>query len=314
MGDNDDKKMNKSYKKAAKAPLHHSPLSEHFEGNLPLFINRWEEGFDLREHYHAYIEIVYVMAGDGYHYIGDHIERTGKGCLYVLPLGTSHIFRPSKPSGYARLLVYNLCIRPDFVEQLAQGLSLYGSGEVLSILRGQPGTYLTLIDKAMKIGPSFEQLHREYMDKRQGFEAGMIAITVYLIVQLARLLTPSTEANQQNESLMDARVSHLLDFIHTHIHEPLSVEQLASASGMSKRHFIRLFTNLTGMGFTEYLQHRRMETACRQLLETDHKIAHIAHNVGYRDIAHFRSVFRRLIGQTPREYRERGRGKQSFRY
>jgi len=78
---------------------------------------------------------------------------------------------------------------------------------------------------------------------------------------------------------------------------------MAADFGMSLRHFLRVFAKYAGMGFSDYVQHKRIEEACRQLLETDYKIANIARNVGYRDIAYFRSVFRKVTGRTPREYR-----------
>jgi AraC-like DNA-binding protein/quercetin dioxygenase-like cupin family protein len=292
-------------KKAAKAKAYHSPLSEHFEGNLPLFVNRWEEGFDLREHDHAYVEIVYVMAGEGYHYIGGRVERAGKGCLYVLPIGTSHILRPSDASGKNSLLVYNLCIRPDFVHDLREGLSRYGDcGDMLDMLDGAPGGCLALTDYGMKLGSLFEHMHEEFVRKEQGYEASMLATMLQLIVRLARMLRPDTSlASAKDDASKTARMSSILSHIHHHLDEPLTAEGLATASGISKRHFIRLFAQHTGMGFSDYLQHKRMEGACRQLLESDDKIAHIAANVGYRDVAHFRSVFRKIIGKTPREYR-----------
>jgi AraC-like DNA-binding protein len=73
---------------------------------------------------------------------------------------------------------------------------------------------------------------------------------------------------------------------------------------MSRRHFIRLFQQSAGMGFSDYLQHRRVELASRLLHETDYKISYIAKQAGYQDPAHFREVFNRIMGTTPNQYRK----------
>lgn len=80
--------------------------------------------------------------------------------------------------------------------------------------------------------------------------------------------------------------------------------QLATETRMSSRNFIRLFRQHSGMNFPEYLQHKRIELTCHLLIETDNKMASISKIVGYQDTAHFREVFRKLIGISPSEYRK----------
>ncbi|WP_249897418.1 AraC family transcriptional regulator [Paenibacillus sp. PK3_47] len=50
---------------------------------------------------------------------------------------------------------------------------------------------------------------------------------------------------------------------------PLTLIQLAVEAGLSRRHCIRRFQQLTGIGFSGYLQHKRTELACRLLLNDD---------------------------------------------
>lgn len=264
-------------------------------------MNRWEEGFQLREHDHEYLEIVYVMAGEGFHYVGNRVERAAKGCLYVLPLGTSHIFRPSDASGRNKLVVYNLCIRPDFLGELTRWLSDYGSGgELFALLSGAPGTHLSLVDPGMELRPVFDRLFREYTEKPWGFEASMFAGLLQIAVQVTRLLRPDLSSASVASRTGTAA---WLEYVDSHATEPLTVDELAVKAGISKRHFIRLFRQAAGMGFSDYMQLRRVEHACRMLLETDHKIASIAKSAGYQDPAHFREVFRKVMGTSPSEYR-----------
>lgn len=305
-----DISIKKETNKAKKAQIHHSSVSELFRGSFPLFVNRYHEGFDLREHDHEFLELVYITSGEGYHYVGESMERTAKGYMYLLPLGTSHILRPSDASGKHKLVVYNLCIRPEFISELKSWLASYStsSNHILwSIFDGVPGSYIRIVDKAMRLGSAFEQLHQEYEEMKPGYEASMMSILLQLIVHIARQLEQleNIDNNMVGNSATPTDMSLAIDYINEHLTDPLTLESIAEKSGMSQRHFIRLFGKWTGMGFSDYVQHKRMELACRLLVETDHKIDHIANNVGYRDIAHFRQVFRKWLGTSPSEYRKK---------
>ncbi|MFD0670931.1 helix-turn-helix domain-containing protein [Cohnella sp. GCM10027633] len=299
-------------KKAAKAQLHHSAESEHFQGDFPFFVNRWEEGFQLREHRHAYAEIVYVMSGEGFHYVGDGVERTGKGRLYVLPVGTSHLFRPVSATGSNRLLVYNLCIRPAFIDELTAWIGRHIGGDAPSVFAGEPGTHLSLLDRRMELGSLFERLHREFTEKPSGYGQSMLSDVMHLAVRIDRLSAEAASPRAASASTGGAGrtgLLRLLEGMADRIAEPLTAESLADESGMSKRNFIRLFRKLTGMGFSAYLQHRRAELACRLLRDTDDSVDEIGRSVGYKDPGHFREVFRKAIGTTPLKYRLEANGK-----
>lgn len=292
--------------KAPRAPVYRSEISEHFQGEFPIFINRWEEGFALKEHDHAYLEIVYVMSGDGFHYVGDRIERTTKGCLYVLPVGTSHILRPSDASARRKLVVYNLCVRPAFVKTMKGWLAPYAtSGDAHALFDGLHASYLSLKDRDMRLGRLFERLHREYTARRLGYEASLFAGLMELTAELARLQEDAVhgyDAKPADSGRIE--MTAILAYIDLHAAEPLTVDGLAAHAGMSNRHFIRKFQAFAGVAFSAYVQLRRVESACRLLLESEHKVSSIAMMTGYRDLAYFRQVFRSRMGMSPSEYRK----------
>lgn len=304
----DDDRDARAYKpaRASKAPVYRSQASEHFRGSFPLFVNRYREGFELREHDHEFVEVVYVMSGEGYHYVGRDRERTSKGCLYVLPVGTSHILRPSDASGNNGLVVYNLCIRPAFLKELRKWLTPYAEedeGEVpWTIFGGAPGSYLKVTDEGMRLGDTFEQLHREYEERRPGYEASLFSLLLQLAVRIHRRLH-GTDRRESAGAPGRAEMEAIVEDVNRRLSEPITLERLAAEAGISRRHFIRLFRQHAGMGFTDYLQHRRVELACRLLAETDERIERIAHDAGYRDLAYFRRIFRRVMGTSPGAYR-----------
>jgi len=302
-----DKTGRPSDKPSSRRPIYHSAVAEHFEGDFPLFLNRWEEGFELKQHDHAYVEIVSVQSGEGFHYIGDRVERAIKGCLYVLPVGTSHILRPSGASGNRKLVVYNLCIRREFLDGLRGWLAAGGADTgPLSVLQGEPGSYIGVWDAGLEACALLEAMHREFHARRPGFELSLYGSVLQLAVRIARLqerdAADSPAFRRGRSGLQEA-----MDHIDRHFAEPLTAGLLAGRCGLSARHFIRLFREETGMGFSAYLQLRRVEYACRLLLDTADTVARIAERAGYRDAAHFGLVFRRTTGTTPSGYRQAGR-------
>jgi len=294
--------------KAKKAAVHHSPASEHFRGSFPLFVNRYQEGFELRQHDHDYLEIVYVVSGGGYHYIGDSMERIMKGHLYILPVGTSHILRPSDASSKNKLIVINLCIRPEFIDVLERLVSEFNSCEQLwSLFRGEPGSHIAVKDSSMQFGKAFEQLLIEFEKMKPGYETSMIANLMQLTVQISRQISEASDIDNNVRFNRSRRkdMSMILAYVHEHLTEPLTLDDLADRLGLSRRHFIRLFQQYTGSIFSEYIQQKRIELACQLLIETDHRIEDIAHHIGYRDLDHFRHTFRKWMGVSPSAYRKK---------
>ena len=90
--------------------------------------------------------------------------------------------------------------------------------------------------------------------------------------------------------------------------DDISLNQTASAVGMSPTHFSSVFKQETGEGFSEYLTEVRMEAAKRLLATTDEKMTEISEQAGYHDPHYFSSTFKKTQGMTPKEYRAMVKG------
>jgi transcriptional regulator GlxA family with amidase domain len=87
----------------------------------------------------------------------------------------------------------------------------------------------------------------------------------------------------------------------------ISIGALAECAGLEKRTFLRRFQRATGLRPTEYCQHLRVGRARQMLESSSHPISQIAWDVGYRDVTAFRTIFVRVTGLSPIDYRERFR-------
>ena len=86
--------------------------------------------------------------------------------------------------------------------------------------------------------------------------------------------------------------------------EPLTVDDLAAAAGLSRAHFSREFRRAFGEPPHAYLLTRRLERAAALLRGTDRSIADVCLSVGLQSIGSFTTSFSRMYGVSPLAYRE----------
>ena len=101
----------------------------------------------------------------------------------------------------------------------------------------------------------------------------------------------------------DEPVKQAQEFIENNLTEKIRVDKLADQFAIGKRHFERRFKKATTNTPVEYLQRVRIEAAKKQL-EISHKnVSEVMFDVGYTDIKAFRSVFKKITGLSPADYR-----------
>ena len=93
------------------------------------------------------------------------------------------------------------------------------------------------------------------------------------------------------------------EFIREHQAENLSLGQVAKAVNTSTFYFCKMFKKFTGVNFTDYVSRVRIEKAKDLLLNPNLRISEIAYEVGFQSLTHFNRVFKRILGQSPTDYR-----------
>jgi AraC-like DNA-binding protein len=100
-------------------------------------------------------------------------------------------------------------------------------------------------------------------------------------------------------------ISRAKEFIQQHHAEDLSLGQVAKAVNTSTFYFCKMFKKHTGIHFTDYLSRIRIEKAKNLLLNPNLRISEIAYEIGFQSLTHFNRVFKKILGQSPTEYREK---------
>jgi len=115
---------------------------------------------------------------------------------------------------------------------------------------------------------------------------------------------PQVSVSLASQASELASVRELQIWIAEHLRTKLTVEDLAERMSMSVRNFERVFTREVGTTPSQYLLQIRVEAARRQLERSDGNLKSVASAAGFGNIDVMRRAFVRLLGITPRRYRE----------
>ncbi|NGP46394.1 AraC family transcriptional regulator [Bacillaceae bacterium SIJ1] len=99
-----------------------------------------------------------------------------------------------------------------------------------------------------------------------------------------------------------------IDFMEEHLHERITIDEIAQQANVSPFHFQRCFTLLTDTSVGEYLRRRRLTLAANELCTTSEKVIDLAYKYGYDTPEAFSKAFRQQHGMSPSEARH-GLGK-----
>lgn len=130
------------------------------------------------------------------------------------------------------------------------------------------------------------------------------AATVDLLQIFAQHLSMiSNQVAVHAENAEPPNITRAREYIAAHHTENLSLSQVARAVHMSTFYFCKQFKKATGCTFTEYLARVRVEAAKARLLNPQERVSETAFQVGFQSITHFNRIFRKVVGQSPTDYR-----------
>ena len=92
-------------------------------------------------------------------------------------------------------------------------------------------------------------------------------------------------------------------FVHDHLSETVTLDDLAAYTGFSKYHLNRLFAAATGYQLGEFIQRRKFDCALKEIRGSDQSVTDIALSVGYDSPSSFTRAFSQVFGATPKQVR-----------
>ena len=148
-------------------------------------------------------------------------------------------------------------------------------------------------------------LRQTYFESRVLSPKQHEAVVKLLSIFAQHLSMASNQIIVQHENTEMPVITRAKEFIRQHQAEDISLGDVAKAVNTSTFYFCKLFKKATKLNFTHYLSRVRIEKAKNLLLNPNLRVSEIAYEIGFQSLTHFNRVFKKIIGQSPTQYRDR---------
>ena len=129
------------------------------------------------------------------------------------------------------------------------------------------------------------------------------AVVKLLAIFAQHLSMLSNQVLLQQDNAEPPVIARAKEYIQEHQTENLRLGHVARAVNTSTFYFCKMFKKVTCINFTDYLSRIRIEKSKNLLLNPNLRVSEIAFEVGFQSLTHFNRVFKKILGQSPTEYR-----------
>lgn len=161
--------------------------------------------------------------------------------------------------------------------------------------------------KASEFGKKINIILSEIIEAKKEFTVSNNLIICGNVTKLFGYFAKEFSAESKDVNIKNANkfknIEKVLDLIHYNFNENLTVEKAALISGYGKSNFCKIFKNITGISFHQYLNNYRIERSKFYLRNSDSAVFEIAEIVGFNDSKSFCRVFKEITDKTPMEYK-----------
>ena len=249
-------------------------------------------GFRMAPVRHEFLKIIQPFAGDGWLVRDNRRMPLHAGDVVLIPAGDRHHI---EDDGARPLSLYALCMAAPASVSKSPGLAFpresrhypapAWSGEFRALLR-----HLLHEQTLMRTGS-------EWMMTGLAWQALGLVIRGAASAKSKRSVLPVQPAR--------ARVSAYADEMERTFYRRQSVNEAATALGLSRRHFTQLFREITGESWLTMMKRHRLAHARRLLRDSDRSVTSIGYECGFDDVTTFYRAFRAAEHTSPLAWRNR---------
>jgi transcriptional regulator GlxA family with amidase domain len=142
------------------------------------------------------------------------------------------------------------------------------------------------------------------VEKYTNRETAIVA-SKYFAIDIDRESQSAFAMFQGQKNHNDAAIKKVQEFIENNIQERITIEELANLVSLGRRSFERRFKLATNNSVLEYINRLKMENAKRSFETSRKNINEVMYDVGYTDTKAFRTIFKKITGLSPIEYRNK---------
>lgn len=257
-------------------------------------------------HIHDFIEVSFVIEGEGYHRTLSECAACYPGDVYIINAGAPHAYFIKETGD--RLVIQNLVFDPTDIlggdlgspDHPRYCCGVFREDPMISHVILPPD----ILDEAKRM---MERIEKEQSRKWLEWEMSVkVHLLDILIMCSRRISNKAGGADKPVPKLRNRQIAMTaMCEVLERYHDPeMTLESIAETAFLSKSHLSYVFKQVTGMSFSEYVTNVRLGEACRLLRETNMTNEEICHACGFRDIPSFYRFFQAHTGMTPLTYRK----------
>lgn len=248
-------------------------------------------------HYHAELELTFILSGQGVRYVGNSIENFYEGELVLLGSNLPHSWNTTadQEQPVNAIVIY---LKEDFLDKnWMQSIEFEGIRNLFALMNKG-------IKVDNKVAAELKQKFYELLNASP-FEKLMILLQVleYLSHNQEYRFLCQQEFTCDFDDTDKTRINAVYNYIQTHYQEQVSLADIASKLSMSEEYFSRYFSKTMKKPFFEFLNEYKINRACKLLIETDKQISEICYASGFESIPFFYRQFKKFKDCQPKTYR-----------
>lgn len=109
----------------------------------------------------------------------------------------------------------------------------------------------------------------------------------------------------KKHTIISKSITMCIEYIYNHIHDRITIEDLAAYTDLSPSYLSRLFKKELGISVSDYIREKKIDKAQNLLKYSDFTPVEIANYLSFSSQSHFIQTFEKLVGMTPKKYRDR---------
>ena len=263
-----------------------------------LVVAHEQPGVMARPHWHAHVEVNFVLRGAMQYRVLGHPVRLERGALALFWGGLPHqVVDTSEDPEFVAVHLplvnfFRLRLPYSFQNRLIHGAMLTtlvpDEGDFLSFDRWC--AYLRSGDQA-RIDHAVDELLLRI--ERIPFEP----------FRLVDPLSDGTAAAAQGDPLAFGKIRHICDFITDNFRRDIDAADIAISVDIHPKYAMSIFRKSTGMTLNEYLSLLRLSYAQAMLIKDDANVLSVAMESGFGSLSAFNKSFRKICGKSPSDFR-----------
>lgn len=233
--------------------------------------------------------LIICMSGAGWFRAEGYAGRLGSGQTLLLPRGAPHVYGADSSDPWS---IYWVHFDGHDADHYVRHVTDTHRPCVIKVSR----------EMAQRLEMHFRDIFQRF---RRGYAPRALLMAAHILREgLGRLFFDNPKFVPGRHRRVRSELESVVDFMVQSPSAMHSLSDLARRASLSVPHFSVLFRRQYGRSPMGYLTHLRIRESCRLLDSTDYRIKEIAPRVGFSDPLHFSRVFRRVMGCSPRQYRQ----------